>query len=53
MTEKIALNLTLKELQLLDKYVEKTDDTYSVLMKIKHAYPKPDVIEIGGVKYHE
>jgi hypothetical protein len=39
MTEKIILELTLKELQLLDKYVEKTDDTYSVLMKIKDAYP--------------
>jgi hypothetical protein len=39
MTEKITLELTLKELQLLDKYVEKTDDTYSVLMKIKDAYP--------------
>ena len=51
MDELITLNLTLKELQLLDKYVEKTDDTYSVLMKIKNAYPKPDVIEIGGVKY--
>ena len=39
MTEPITLELTLKELQLLDKYVEKTDDTYSVLMKIKDAYP--------------
>ena len=40
MTEqKITLELTLDELQLLDKYVEKTDDTYSVLMKIKDAYP--------------
>jgi len=39
MTEKIALELTTEELQLLDKYVEKTDDTYSVLMKIKDAYP--------------
>jgi len=51
MDEPITLNLTLKELQQIDKYVEKTDDTYSVLMKIKNAYPKPDVIEIGGVKY--
>jgi len=39
MTEKITLELTTEELQLLDKYVEKTDDTYSVLMKIKDAYP--------------
>ncbi len=50
MTE-ITLNLTLKELQQIDKYVEVNDDTLSVLMKIKDAYPKPDVIEIGGVKY--
>jgi len=40
MTEqKITLELTLDELHMLDKYVEKTDDTYSVLMKIKDAYP--------------
>jgi hypothetical protein len=39
MTEKITLKLTLEELKLIDKYVEKTDDTYSVLMKIKNAYP--------------
>ena len=37
--QKITLELTIEELQLLDKYVEKTDDTYSVLMKIKDAYP--------------
>ena len=37
----ITLNLTLKELQQIDKYVEKNDDTYSVLMKIKNAYPQP------------
>jgi hypothetical protein len=40
MTEPITLNLTLEELKLIDKYVEKTDDTYSVLMKIKNAYPQ-------------
>ena len=51
MTEPITLNLTLKELQQIDKYIEINDDTLSVLMKIKNAYPKPDVIEIGGVKY--
>jgi len=39
MTEKITLELTTEELKMLDKYVEKTDDTYSVLMKIKDAYP--------------
>jgi hypothetical protein len=41
MTEPITLNLTLKELQQIDKYVEVNDDTLSVLMKIKDAYPKP------------
>jgi hypothetical protein len=41
MTEKITLNLTLKELQQIDKFVEVNDDTLSVLMKIKNAYPQP------------
>jgi hypothetical protein len=35
----ITLNLTLKELQQIDKYIEINDDTLSVLMKIKDAYP--------------
>jgi hypothetical protein len=35
----ITLNLTLKELQQIDKFVEVNDDTLSVLMKIKNAYP--------------
>jgi len=35
----ITLNLTLKELQQIDKFVEVNDDTLSVLMKIKDAYP--------------
>jgi len=39
MTEKIILELTLKELQQIDKYIEVNDDTHSVLMKIKDAYP--------------
>jgi hypothetical protein len=39
MTE-ITLNLTLKELQQIDKFVEVNDDTLSVLMKIKDAYPQ-------------
>lgn len=61
MTEKITLNLTLKELQQIDKFIEKNDDTYSVLMKIKDAYPKPKIvverkgtiekIEINGSNY--
>ncbi len=41
MTEPLTLNLTLEELKLIDKYVEINDDTYSVLMKIKDAYPQP------------
>jgi bisphosphoglycerate-dependent phosphoglycerate mutase len=45
MTEKITLELTLEELKMIDKYVEKTDDTYSVLMKIKNAYPVRSHIE--------
>jgi hypothetical protein len=36
----ITLNLTLKELKQIDKYVEVNDDTLSVLMKIKDAYPQ-------------
>jgi hypothetical protein len=36
----IKLELTLEELKLIDKYIEANDDTYSVLMKIKDAYPK-------------
>jgi hypothetical protein len=39
MDELITLNLTLKELQQIDKYIEVNDDTLSVLMKIKDAYP--------------
>ena len=60
MTE-ITLNLTLKELQQIDKYIEVNDDTLSVLMKIKDAYPKPKIIverkgtiekiEINGFNY--
>ena len=37
----ITLNLTLKELQQIDKFVEVNDDTLSVLTKIKDAYPQP------------
>ena len=41
MDEPITLNLTLKELQQIDKYVEVNDNTVSVLTKIKNAYPQP------------
>jgi hypothetical protein len=44
-TEPITLNLTLKELQQIDKYIEVNDDTLSVLMKIKNAYPDRSPIE--------
>jgi len=40
MTKPITLNLTLKELQQIDKYVEINDDTLSVIMKITNAYPQ-------------
>ncbi len=36
----ITLTLTLKELQQIDKHIEVNDDTLSVLMKIKDAYPQ-------------
>ena len=41
MTDKIALELTLDELKLIDKYVELNDETQSVFDKIKYAYPQP------------
>ena len=44
MTEKITLELTLQELQLLDKYVEFDYDTKSLINKIQNAYPKPKMI---------
>jgi len=40
MDELITLNLTLKELQQIDKYVEVNDNTVSVLEKIMNAYPQ-------------
>jgi hypothetical protein len=40
MTDKITLELTLEELNLIDKYVELNDETQSVFVKIKDAYPK-------------
>ena len=40
MTEPITLNLTLKELQQIDKYVEVNDETQELFDKIKNAYPK-------------
>jgi hypothetical protein len=40
MTEKISLNLTLEELEIIDKYVELNDDTRQLFDKIREAYPK-------------
>ncbi len=51
MTEKITLELTIEELKLIDKHLWISVATKPILEKIKNAYPKPDVIEIGGVKY--
>jgi len=52
MTEqKITLELTLEELKLIDKHLLISVATKSILEKIKNAYPKPDVIEVDGVKY--
>jgi hypothetical protein len=51
MTETFTLELTLDELHMLDKYVEYCEETKEFFDKLKDAYPKPDVIEIGGVKY--
>ena len=50
-TNKITLELTLDELKLIDKHLWISVATKPILEKIKNAYPKPDVIEIGGVKY--
>jgi hypothetical protein len=50
-TNKITLELTLDELKLIDKNLCISVATKPILEKIKNAYPKPDVIEIGGVKY--
>ncbi len=51
MTDKITLELTLDELRLIDKHLWISVSTKPILEKIKNAYPKPDIIEICGVKY--
>ena len=43
MTEKISLNLTLEELEIIDKYIELNDDTRQLFDKIQKAYPKSPV----------
>jgi hypothetical protein len=49
MTEPITLNLTLKELKLIDKYVEYNEETKEVFGKIKSAYPQIKMkLELAG-----
>ena len=43
MTEKILLELTLEELEIIDKYIELNDDTRQLFDKIQNAYPKSPV----------
>ena len=43
MTEKISLNLTLEELEIIDKYIELNGDTQQLFDKIRSAYPKSPV----------
>ena len=43
MTEQISLNLTLEELEIIDKYIELNDDTRQLFDKIRSAYPKSPV----------
>jgi len=40
MTEKISLNLTLEELEIIDKYIELNDNTRQLFDKIREVYPK-------------
>ena len=49
MTEPITLNLTLKELKMIDKYVEYNEETKEVFGKIKSAYPQIKMkLELAG-----
>ena len=43
MTEQISLNLTLEELEIIDKYIELNGDTQQLFDKIRKAYPKSPV----------
>ena len=43
MTEQISLNLTIEELEIIDKYVELNNDTRQLFDKIRKAYPKSPV----------
>ena len=43
MTEKISLNLTLEELEIIDKYIELNENTRQLFDKIRKAYPKSPV----------
>ena len=43
MTEKILLEITLEELEIIDKYIELTDSTRQLFDKIQKAYPRSPV----------
>ena len=43
MTKQISLNLTIEELEIIDKYIELNDDTRQLFDKIRSAYPKSPV----------
>ena len=43
MTEQISLDLTLEELEIIDKFVELDDNTRQLFDKIRSAYPKSPV----------
>ena len=43
MTEQISLNLTIEELEIIDKYIELNNDTRQLFDKIRKAYPKSPV----------
>jgi len=43
MTKQISLNLTLEELEIIDKYIELNDNTRQLFDKIQKAYPRSPV----------
>ena len=57
MTEQISLNLTLEELEIIDKFVELDDNTRQLFDKIRSAYPKLKITfenrgDFDVVSYH-
>lgn len=51
MPDKIILELTLDELETLDKHIEYNDETKSVFDKIKYAYPQPKMTLANSGEY--